>query len=346
MYKDFTAKYHAILCREYPAFLKRYVRLPILSRLGGVGLLCGTDWTPLFHNSFFYSRLSHSIGTALIVWNFTGSKAQTIAALLHDVSTPAFSHVLDFKNGDALTQSSTENGNADIISSCRELKELLDQDGIPLLQVMDYHQYPVADNELPGLSADRLEYMYPSGASLDKIWTLREIQKNYSAIQVLENEKGIPELGFSDIRQGIIYTKKFHQTGMILQRNEDKIAMQLMADIISLAEKNGILKPEELYSLPESKIIERFTQFSKEQPQHEFSAHFRTFRGMKKIIRSSEPIEGFYCVSLSVKRRYINPLVMTKSGAKRICQVSDEAKNEVERYLQFNDTNFGCVEFL
>ncbi|MBQ3980514.1 MAG: hypothetical protein II631_00515 [Treponema sp.] len=61
-----SARYHKILCADYPDFLDEYLRLPILQRLDGVTLLCGTDWTPLFKNRFYYSRLEHSVGTALI----------------------------------------------------------------------------------------------------------------------------------------------------------------------------------------------------------------------------------------------------------------------------------------
>lgn len=53
MKENFAAKYHKILCKKTPDFLSKYISLPILKRLEGVGLLCGTDWTPLFHNSFF-----------------------------------------------------------------------------------------------------------------------------------------------------------------------------------------------------------------------------------------------------------------------------------------------------
>ncbi|MBP5250882.1 MAG: hypothetical protein J6Z17_00540, partial [Treponema sp.] len=91
-----TSAYYKILCGEFPSFLNEYISIPLLQRLSGVSLLCGTDWTKLFKNRFKYSRLDHSIGCALIVWNFTHDKKQTIAALLHDVSTPAFSHVVDF----------------------------------------------------------------------------------------------------------------------------------------------------------------------------------------------------------------------------------------------------------
>ena len=67
-------EYYKILCPEFPNFLKKYIELPIMQRLSGIGLLCGTDWTSLYKNRFFYSRLDHSVGVALIIWNFTKDK--------------------------------------------------------------------------------------------------------------------------------------------------------------------------------------------------------------------------------------------------------------------------------
>ncbi len=94
-----VADYHAILCppEDFPEFLRPYLELPLLTRLKGIGLLCGTDWTRLYRNRFYYSRFDHSVGVALIIWHFTHDKAQTLAGHLHDVSTPVFSLVSDFR---------------------------------------------------------------------------------------------------------------------------------------------------------------------------------------------------------------------------------------------------------
>ena len=135
-------KYHQILSPDWPDFLQKYLELPLLKRLEGVGLLCGTDWTKLYKNRFYYSRLDHSVGVALIIWHFTQDKAQTIAGLLHDVSTPVFSHVSDFRKGDALTQTATESDNARLLRSNEALLSLLKKDGLSIDQVEDYHKYP------------------------------------------------------------------------------------------------------------------------------------------------------------------------------------------------------------
>ena len=43
-----------------------------------------------------YSILEHSVGVALITWHFTRDKKQTLAALFHDISSPAFKHWPNF----------------------------------------------------------------------------------------------------------------------------------------------------------------------------------------------------------------------------------------------------------
>ena len=135
MENDFTCEnYHSILCKEVPDFLRKYFNLGLLTRLDKIGLLCGTDWTPLFKNKFFYSRFNHSLGVALIIWNFTHDKKQTLAGLFHDIATPVFKHCIDFMNGDSENQEYTEERTKDIIKNSSKIMELLKRDNIKLKQ--------------------------------------------------------------------------------------------------------------------------------------------------------------------------------------------------------------------
>lgn len=339
--------YHKILCPDYPDFLDEYIALPIMQRLAGVSLLCGTDWTPLFKNQFYYSRLDHSVGTALIVWNFTKDKKQTLAALFHDISTPAFSHVIDFKNGDRMNQTSTEMLTSSMINSDVELSELLFRDGIYKYEVDNYHIYPVADNEIPKLSADRLEYMYPSAAILKGLWTIDEVRDNYNSVVLLQNEYGKPELGFDCVEQASLYTKKFLEIGMLLQQNEDKVAMQLMADIINRAIKINYIEEKDLYEMDEASIIAFFEDKAASKSDEEFVRLFKTYRNMTNVICSDEKIDGCYCVSFDVKKRYINPLVDSDSrgGILRISDLDKEILVAQHDLLVYKDRPFGCVPY-
>ena len=348
-------EYYKILCPEFPNFLKKYIELPIMQRLSGIGLLCGTDWTSLYKNRFFYSRLDHSVGVALIIWNFTKDKTQTIAGLLHDVSTTVFSHVSDFRKGDALTQTTTEEPTTKMILSDSALCKLLESDGIEPKDVVDYHIYPIADNEIPSLSADRLEYMYPSGLALDGSWSLEEIAKTYNDLTIFKNEENKDELGFNSVEIAELYCKKFCMIGHILQLNENKLSLQLLSQIMSNAVELNVLQEEDFMTLSESKIIEKIESFISKKTlsveEQKFATMYNTFRKMTKVEHTSQklPEDKYFCVSLKVKQRYINPLVKVGSNsqqAKRLSEVSDFANKLIKDFLEYEDTKFGCVRLI
>lgn len=348
-------EYYKILCPEFPDFLKKYIELPIMQRLSGIGLLCGTDWTSLYKNRFFYSRLDHSVGVALIIWNFTKDKTQTIAGLLHDVSTTVFSHVSDFRKGDALTQTSTEEPTTKMILSDSALCKLLESDGIEPKDVVDYHMYPIADNEIPSLSADRLEYMYPSGLALDGSWTFEEIAKTYNDLTILKNEENKEELGFKTIEMAELYCKKFCMIGHILQLNENKLSLQLLSQIMSKAVELDVLQEEDFMTLSELKIIEKIESFISKKTlsveEQKFATMYNTFRKMTKVEHTNQklPEDKYFCVSLKVKQRYINPLVKVGANsqqAKRLSEVSDFANKLIKDFLEYEDTKFGCVRLI
>ena len=327
------SQYFEILCpqNDYPDFLDRYIQLPVMKRLSGVGLLCGTDWTALYKNRFYYSRLDHSKGVALIVWHFTHDKAQTIAGLLHDISTPVFSHVSDFRKGDALTQTATEEPTARIIRGDAELGRLLAEDGLSAEQVEDYHIYPIADNEIPQLSADRLEYMFPSGMALDGSWTMEEIRLCYNDLTILKNEDGADELGFRTLEIAELYCEHFCMIGHILQLNENKLALHMLGQIMNMAEKAGVVSENDFMTLSEKEVMERLNRHaelvsasitsSEQRSRNKFGMttdndrlvqYYKTFRTMTKIEHTNEPLpeDQYFCVNLKVKQRYINPLVL------------------------------------
>ena len=310
------SEYFNILCPrdDWPPFLDKYLKLPVLQRLAGVGLLCGTDWTPLYKNRFYYSRLDHSKGVALIVWHFTHDKAQTIAGLLHDISTPVFSHVSDFRKGDTLTQTATEEPTSRIIRGDAELDRLLAEDGLTAAQVEDYHIYPIADNEIPQLSADRLEYMFPSGMALDGSWTMEEIRRCYNDLTILKNEEGRDELGFRSLEVAELYCEHFCMIGHILQLNENKLTLQLLGQIMNMAEKAGLLSESDFMTLSEREVMERLDDYTKHDRHTKLDRHAEL---VSASITSSE-------------QRFRNNFGMTKSNDVE-CHCEAEPKQSTSR---------------
>ena len=339
-------EYYKILSPDFPEFLKKYIELPLLQRLKGIGLLCGTDWTKLYRNRFYYSRLDHSIGVALIIWHFTHDKAQTIAGLLHDVSTPVFSHVSDFRKGDALTQTATEAPNETMIRRDKALLLLLQQDGLKVDDVVDYHKYPVADNEIPQLSADRLEYMYPSGMALDGSWTMEEIARTYNDLEVLKNEDDEDELGFNTLAVAEEYCHHFCMIGHILQLNENKLSLHMLGQIMNKAVTLGILTEEDFYAKSETEIIEQIEK----SPQNTgyFARLYKTFRTMESIEHTSSPLpeDEYFCINLKVKQRFINPLVRDGEKVARLSELSSSSRKIIEDFKTYSDSAYGCVKLV
>ena len=82
------------------------------------------------------------------------------------------------------------------------------------------------------------------------------------------------------------------------------------------------------------------------QDLRDFLIHYKTFRTMKKIRRAKFAMPNYFCVNLEVKRRYINPLVLSENGAaKRICEISKRAARLQKKFLAFHDAPFGCAKF-
>src|SRR5574344_326862 len=104
-------------------------------------------------------------------------KNKLYLGLFHDIATPAFKHCIDFLNGDYMTQESTEDLTIKILSDSKEIMNLLKRDKIELSEVQDYHIYPIADNDTPQLSSDRLEYSLSNALFAYKLASIEEIKE-------------------------------------------------------------------------------------------------------------------------------------------------------------------------
>lgn len=334
-------EYFKILSDEFPKFLYEYINTPEMQRLKKTGCACGTDYTKIYNHKFFYSNYEHSIGVALIVWHFTKDKKQTLAGLFHDIATPAFKHCIDFMNGDSKKQESTEAETEEIIRNSMEIMNLLQRDGISIDEVKDYHIYAIADNDTPKLSADRLEYTFSNGIYYKEVWNLEEISEIYNNIEILENEKGIQELGFKDKEIAEKFVERASKMWPIWMNSENKIVMQFFADILKEISNNEMISKQDLYDLSEEEIIYKIKHCGDKRIEEAFEK----FQNTTKVYESDEEIKGKYCISVESKRRYIIPLVSCECGVKRISEISENAKNDIVSFLNYSPKKYAYVDF-
>ena len=272
------------------------------------------------------------------MWNFTKDKKQTLAGLFHDIATPVFKHSIDFMNGDYEKQESTEELTTRIINESQEIMKLLKRDGIKVEEVDNYHIYPIADNDTPMLSADRLEYTLSNGLGVrKKVWNLNDIKEIYDNIEVQKNEQGIDELGFKDKTIAEKFVKGMRILSNSYIDNKTKLSMQFLADIMKNMSYKNLITKKDLYELSEKEVIERIENCN----YNDISKKFNFWKNAYEIKESDKEVKGKYCVNINAKIRYINPLV----NGKRISEISEIAKEEIKKALEYKTYKYAYLDF-
>lgn len=332
-----TREYYKILSNDFPEFLNDYIYTKEMQNLAGINQICGSYWRKEnIYGDNMYSVLVHSVGVALIIWNFTHDKKQAIAGLLHDISSPAFKHCIDFLNGDAEKQESTEEATYTVIKNSKEIMELLKRDNLKLEEVSDYKIYPIADNKAPKLSADRLEYTFQNGRYFKKIWDLDTIKKMYDDITIIENEDNEQELGFCSKEMAEIFVTGASRLWPQWISSEDTITMYFFAETLKNMYENKYISREELYERSEKEIIELIRNCENKNIANRFNKFYKC----QNFYESETCIENKFCVSRKVKRRYINPI--TIEG--RIYDTSNIAKDEIDNYKNMKISKFAYID--
>ena len=325
--EELIREFHRVLEPDFPEWIQEYVETLILQKQKYISTTCGTIYSDLFENQRFYSSLDHAIGVALVVWHFTHDKKQTLAGLFHDIATPVFKHCVDFMNGDHLVQESTEDLTTEIIAESPEISCLLKRDGILVSEVDNYHLYPIADNDTPKLSADRLEYSLANMLFAYGMADLTEIHEMYTDIVVQSDENGVKELGFQTKKIARKFVKLTSQLSIFYREDRTRYSMQLIADILKKMSESGRISVADLYQMKESEVIKLILA-------SDYCDTFLAWRKAKKIKKAKsfeECPEGVYVVNCQAKVRYIDPLWQGERMSK-VCKI---AKDYIEKNLAY-----------
>ena len=284
-----------------PSFLDKYLNCPSILRLKNVGCFCGMDYASkdVYDFGEYVSRFDHSLFVALITWRFTKDKNATLAALFHDISTPCFSHVIDYMNKDYEMQESTEEKTFDVLSSDKDLLKCLNEDGVLLSLVSDFKKYSIVDLDRPMFCADRVDGVILNGLFWTKSITFSDAKKIILDLDVFFNELGALEIGFKslDVANFVVNTSSLIDE--FCHMNSDNYMMELLAKITRRAIDIGLISYDDLFVLDEIELFDLLKNSS------------------DKVILTD--LDLFMNVSVSdipltdmpkIKKRDLNPLVL------------------------------------
>ena len=154
-----------------PIYDRREITAPVIlallqtqaiSRLKGImqhgitGLIGVTNQT---------TRFDHSLGAMALVERLGGSLQEQIAALLHDVSHTALSHVIDYVYDQHDDQSYHEEMKTWYVEQS-DLPQTLADHGFDWRDFLEDEAYTLLEQPAPALCADRVDYFLRDGADL------------------------------------------------------------------------------------------------------------------------------------------------------------------------------------
>ena len=217
------------------------------------------------------------------------------------IATPVFAHTVDFLYGDYMAQEHTEGRTGELIRGSEGITRLLDKYNIAPDAVTDYHIYPVADNDSPRLSADRLEYTLGNLAAYTGR-TSPELQAYYDDLCVAVNEHGETELSFTGADMAYRFAHDALEMSRIYVSDEDRYAMQMLSELLGQAIKKGVLSAEELY-LTEETVIENLMSDA------ETAKLWRGYCALHEIVTDREAFPDGAWRVIGAKKRRIDPFV-------------------------------------
>lgn len=265
------------------------------------------------------------------------------AWLLKYIASPAFKHCIDFLNGDYEAQESTEERTSEIIRNSRSIMRQLKRDGILAGEISDCRLFPIVDNDIPGLSADRLEYTLSNGYFTYETWTLDQVKRFIDDITILKNENDIDELGFRDLAT----CKEFVLGSLTLfeeyRSDNCRTIMQFIADIIKSMELRDYLTLDDLYTMSEREVVDWILSCGDKT----LTEAFRQLQRATCVYSSNTIKKDRYCVSVKTKTRYIVPLVQGDSevGPSRIVDLSRHTARAIKKYLDAKSSKYVGFDF-
>ena len=286
-----------------PDFLKEYLNVPSLNRIKKIGYFCGMDYASkdIYDFGEYITRFDHSLTVALLTYKLTKNEKATLAALFHDVSSPCFSHVIDYMNKDYSNQESTEEYTENIIREDKKLIKLLKKNNIEVEDIIDFKKYPVVDNKRPRLCADRLDGIILTGALWTKDLDKETIKEIIDSIEIYTNEDDVDEIGFNneELANKIMIINE--NIDIICHSKEDNYMMELLASITRDAINLGIITYEDLYHKGEEEILS-LIKASKDVDLQE-----KIYRFENVTVEEIEELDMPY-----IKKRNILPIVNGK----------------------------------
>jgi HD superfamily phosphohydrolase len=265
------------------------------------------------------TRFEHSVGVMLLVRRCGGDVREQAAALLHDVSHTAFSHVIDHVFHDQGTQSYHERRKGWWLERT-DAPNVLARHGLEWHEFLEDESFPILEQPLPRLCADRLDYFLRDGSGL-KLIGPAEVRRTLDHLVVRNGRMAVDDIGVARM-----LGERFMMADDGSWSNPIELVLyELAARAIRAALDRGVLTEEDLWGTDEA-----LWAHLGESSDPEVSRWVRLTRRRPEFVNDLETPT----IRIRPKVRAIDPDVATAHGLSPLSVLDADFRRKREDYVR------------
>ena len=265
------------------------------------------------------TRFEHSVGVMLLVRRLGGPVREQVAALLHDVSHTAFSHVIDHVFHDQGTQSYHERRKAWWMART-DLPAVLARHGLDWHDFLTDEPFPLLEQPLPRLCADRLDYFLRDGSALG-IVTPDDIRTACAHLTVCADRIAVDDAGVARM-----LGEKFMAADNASWSDPGEIVLyELAARAIRSALVRGVIAEDDLWGT-DAALWERLRRSDDDEVARWVAL---AERRPEFVTDDANPT-----IRVHPKVRAIDPDVATDSGLRPLSELDPQFRRKRDEYVR------------
>ena len=275
------------------------------------------------------NRFVHSVGVFMLLRRFGAPLEEQIAGLLHDVSHSAFSHTIDYIKKDAENQK--VQGEQDKVHESfvknSSLAPILQKHGFDVDYILDDSHFPLKENELPDICADRLDYTLRQ-ALVFQCLKQEQIEHIITSLTVYDSS-----FVFSSPEAALHYANAF----VWLNENcwsglASAVMFSVSAQLFRRAIEQGFVNFSDFYKHDDDYVINQIKEHLRQDSKLQYYYSLLQMEPERFANYANDDIEPVF-----IKNRIVDPLVCIRNGCVRLSDLSKSYKDKITRQPKFKE---------
>ncbi len=277
----------------------------------------------IYINKYDNSRFAHSLGVYLLLKKYNTSLEEQIAGLIHDVSHSAFSHCIDYilDIGSEKEHNHQDNYFNDFVKET-EIPEIIEKYDFDLKHILNDKNFPLKENNLPDLCADRIDYSLKTAVIFNEI---NDKDKNYILDNLIVEDNNWLFKNFNSAKK---YAELFLKLNTVYYSGlPSAIMFRAVGDCIKYALHKKYITEKDLYKT-DNIVLEKIQRFlDKDEKLNLF------WNRMNNNIKANNNPED-YDAQVFCKSRIVDPLFKDDKILKRLSEEETSWNDIVQKELK------------